>query len=192
MSEKAPRGATRYEAIIATLVGFLALCVSGYTAYMQRQQVRAQVWPILEYDTNNGPIGFSISNKGVGPAIIKHIIVKVDGAPMKNWLDVLEKISGFKRDQIHYTESDMNNHVLAPGEEQKILIPFGPDGGPINFDRTNELWKKLNESRLHVEVEICYSSTLDECWTLRASGLGPSTTTKCRNCPPRSVNSFEQ
>ncbi len=42
--EKATRGASRYDAIIATLVGFLALCVSGYTAYMQRQQVRAIVW----------------------------------------------------------------------------------------------------------------------------------------------------
>jgi len=33
--------------VIATIVGFLALCVSGYTAYMQRQQVRAATWPIL-------------------------------------------------------------------------------------------------------------------------------------------------
>jgi hypothetical protein len=45
--EKMRRGASRYDAIIATLVGFCALCVSGYTAYMQRQQVRAAVWPIL-------------------------------------------------------------------------------------------------------------------------------------------------
>ena len=45
--EKMRRGASRYGAIIATLVGFCALCVSGYTAYMQRQQVRAAVWPIL-------------------------------------------------------------------------------------------------------------------------------------------------
>ena len=65
------RGASRYDALIATLVGFLALCVSSYTAYMQRQQVRAAVWPILEFDSNNGPIQFTLANKGVGPAIIK-------------------------------------------------------------------------------------------------------------------------
>ena len=41
--EKATRGASRYDAVIATLVGFLALCVSGYTAYMQRQQVRLDI-----------------------------------------------------------------------------------------------------------------------------------------------------
>ena len=50
------RGASRYDVVIATIVGLLALCVSGYTAYMQRQQVRAAVWPILEFDSSNGPI----------------------------------------------------------------------------------------------------------------------------------------
>jgi|ERR1700730_372311 len=82
--EKVTRGASRYDAIIATLVGFCALCVSGYTAYMQRQQVRGAVWPILEFDTSNGPIQFTLANKGVGPAIIKHVVVKVDDQPVKN------------------------------------------------------------------------------------------------------------
>jgi hypothetical protein len=53
------------------------LCVSDYTAYMQRQQVRAPVWLILEFDTSNGPITFTLANKAVGPAIIKHVVVKV-------------------------------------------------------------------------------------------------------------------
>ena len=61
--EKATRGASRYDAVIATLVGFCALCVSGYTAYTRRQQVRAAVWPILEFDSSNGPIRFTLANK---------------------------------------------------------------------------------------------------------------------------------
>ena len=89
--QKETRRASRYDAVIATFVGFLALCVSGYTAYMQRQQVRAAVWPILEFDSGNGPIHFSLANKGVGPAIIKHVILMVDDQPVKNWAEVLEK-----------------------------------------------------------------------------------------------------
>ena len=81
---KETRGASRYDAIVATFVGLLALCVSGYTAYMQRQQVRAAVWPILEFDSSNGLIRFTLANKGVGPAIVKHVIVKVDDQPVKN------------------------------------------------------------------------------------------------------------
>lgn len=65
--EKQTRGASRYEAVIATLIGLLAVCVSAYTAYMQRQQVRA-VWPILEFGYSNHPdIHFTLANKGVGP-----------------------------------------------------------------------------------------------------------------------------
>src|SRR4030095_9538471 len=92
--EKETRAAIRYETVIATFIALLAVFVAGYTAYMQRQQVRAAVWPILEFDSSNGPIRFTLANKGVGPAIIKHVILKVDDQPVKNWAEVLEKILG--------------------------------------------------------------------------------------------------
>ena len=53
--EKATRGASRYDAVIATLVGLCAPRVFGYTAYVQSQQVRGAVWPILEFDSSNSP-----------------------------------------------------------------------------------------------------------------------------------------
>src|SRR5207244_10198817 len=90
--EKQTRGASRYDAVVATFVGFLALCVSGCTAYMQRQQVRAAVWPILEVDSSNGPdIHFTVSNKGVGQAIIRHVVMEMDGQAMKDWNEELDK-----------------------------------------------------------------------------------------------------
>src|SRR5216110_2096776 len=96
--EKATRVASRYDAVIATLVGFCALCVSGYTAYMQRQQVRAMVWPILEFVSSNDPnIHLSLANKGVGPAIIRHVTVKVDNQPVKDWIEALEILMGPKK-----------------------------------------------------------------------------------------------
>jgi len=92
--QKETRRASRYDAVIATLVGLCALCVSAYTAYVQRQQVRAAVWPILEFDSSNAPIHFTLANKGVGPAIIRHVILKVDAQPVRNWREALEKILG--------------------------------------------------------------------------------------------------
>src|SRR3954462_11493506 len=106
------RSATRYDAVIATLVGLCALCVSGYTAYMQRQQVRAMVWPILEFDTSNDPnIHLGLANKGVGPAMIRHVIVKVDGQPVTTWGGVVDKLVGPEKpddlNKSRYSESDM-------------------------------------------------------------------------------------
>jgi hypothetical protein len=82
------------------------LCVSAYTAYVQRQQVRAAVWPILEFDSGNGPIHFTLANKGVGPAIIRHVIVMVDGQPVRNWKEALQKMLG--PGEHLFSESDMS------------------------------------------------------------------------------------
>ena len=182
--------ASRYDAVIATLVGLLALCVSGYTAYMQRQQVRAAVWPILEFDTSNGPdIHFTISNKGVGPAIIRHVIVKVDGQPVKNWNELLDKFLG--REKHRFSESDINGHVFGANESMDVFTPRDSDGNPLT-DRSNPLWEKMNEARSHVSVEVCYSSTLGESWILRAGGMTAGATTETSQCPTRSEISFQQ
>jgi len=188
---RATRAASRYDAVIATLVGLCALCVSGYTAHVQRQQVRAAVWPILEFDSSNAPdIHFTLANKGVGPAIIRHVIVRVDGQPVRNWKEALGRILG--PGEHLFSESDMSGHVFAAGESMTPLTPRDPENNPLNFDKSNPLWVKMNKDRLRVSVEICYCSTLDECWTLRASGLTPSTTTETRHCPTSSAISFQQ
>jgi hypothetical protein len=187
--EKETRGASRYDAVVATFVGFLALCVSGYTAYMQRQQVRAAVWPILEFDSSNGPdIHFTVSNKGVGPAIIRHVIVKVDDKPMKNWDVVLDKFLGPGKHR--YSESDINGHVFAAGEAITVFTPHDPEGNALT-DRSNPLWVEMNKGRSRLAVEICYSSTLGECWTLRAGAMTPGTTTQTRGCPKPSAATFQ-
>ena len=184
------RRASRYDAVIATPVGLCALCVSAYIAYVQRQQVRAAVWPILEFDSSNAPIHFTLANKGVGPAIIRHVIVKVDGQPVRNWKEALGRILG--PGEHLGSESDMSGCVFAAGESMTVFTPHDPENQPLNFEKSNPLWVKLNKDRLRVTVEICYCLTLGECWTLRAGGLTPSTTTETRRCPSRSATSFQQ
>ena len=188
--ERETRRASRYDAVIATFVGVCALCVSGYTAYVQRQQVRAAVWPILEFASSNGPeIRFTVANKGVGPAITRHVVVKVDGQPVKNWKEVLDKFLGPAEHR--YSESDMTGHVFAAGESMDVFIPHDPEGNALT-DRSNPLWVEMNKDRGRLSVEICYCSTLGECWTLRASGLTASITTETRRCPTPSAITFQQ
>jgi hypothetical protein len=189
--QRAKRGASRYETIIATLVGVCALGVAGYTAYMQRQQVRAAVWPILECYSSNAPdIHFTLSNKGVGPAIIRNVIVTVDGQPVRNWVEALEKLLG---PGMHfYSESDMSRHVLSAGESMTIFTPRDPDNNPILYDRSNPLYLQMNKDRLRVAFEICYCSTLGECWTLRSDERNNVSTTETGRCPSSSATTFQQ
>jgi hypothetical protein len=182
--------ATRYEAIIATLVGVSALFVSGYTAYVQRQQVRATVWPILEYTTSNDPrIRFTVNNKGVGPAIVRHVLVSVDGEPVRRWTEALQKLLG--PGPYNFTQSTISGHTFSAGESLDVMVPHDPLGGQAN-DKSNALLAALDRERGRVGVEICYCSTLGECWILRSGGPKGNSTTETRTCPDTSATTFQE
>jgi hypothetical protein len=92
-------------------------------------------------------------------------------------------------------ESDMNNRVLSANESVPVFIAHDADHNPVTFDKSNPLSVSLNKERFRVSVEICYCSTMGECWTLRAGGLNgpnPNSTAECRSCPSRSELTFQQ
>lgn len=149
---------------IASLVGLLALLVSAYTAYIQRQQVRAQVWPYLtrawvdpsEMDpTSTGGTlhKLAVFNKGVGPAIVRSMQVSVDGKPQATWQGVFNAL-GMSSAKIGY--SSLNGNVLSPGETLPIVV--FPD---------KVVASQFRESMsVRGRISVCYCSTLGECWML--------------------------
>ena len=139
-------------AIVAALVGFLALGVSGYTAYIQRQQVRAQVWPWLVAGNNDLEHSIEVLNKGAGPAIVANAQVFVDDKPQPTWDAVLDAL-GMPRPH-PFQQSTINPNVLTPGERVTI-IKFPED----------DVWKRFRaEATKRVAMNICFCSTLGDCW----------------------------
>jgi hypothetical protein len=138
-------------AIIAALVGLLALCVSGYTAYIQHQQVRAQVWPYLEAGNDDGNQAIYVYNKGVGPAIVKSVQVFIDGKPQSTWADVLTALGVPPHD---YVQSTLNPGVISAGEQVRAIKV-----------KDDERWKTFRSAAVaRMTMNICFCSTLDECW----------------------------
>jgi hypothetical protein len=137
--------------IVASLVGLLALVVAGYTAYIQREQVRAQVWPYLIPGNNDLTQSLVVNNKGVGPAIVRGVQVWVDGKPQTDWDHVLTKLG---LPPHHFTQTTINHGVLSPGEELQI-IRF-PD---------QDRWQRFRAAAAdRMAIDICFCSTLGECW----------------------------
>src|SRR5262249_33862636 len=113
-------------AVIAAFVGLLALLVSGYTAYLQRQQVRAQVWPYLEPGMSGSKREVILFNKGVGPAIIRSVQVLVDGKPQRNWSTVFAAL-GIPYDH-HIPYSTINGVVISANDHiDQLLFPTTED-----------------------------------------------------------------
>ena len=86
----------------------------------------------------------------------------------------------------------MSGRVFAAGESMTVFTPRDSENNPLNFDKSNPLWVKMNKERFRVTAEICYCSTLGECWTLRAGGMTPGATTETRRCQTPSGITFQQ
>ncbi|MGH8426685.1 MAG: hypothetical protein ACRES7_01715 [Gammaproteobacteria bacterium] len=176
-------------AIIASLIGLLAIFVSAYTAWNGHQQTRAQVWPYLEMgESDSLPTdiiknGVFVShggtlvaiNSGVGPAIVRHVEVLVNGKPQPDWTHVFKAL-GFHSGLPHGTSS-FNDKVLSPGQTLNFLLVFGQK----NWVRFKP---KLVSS---VVIRACYCSTLGECWIstldLRNGSPGGQPTGSCPQIP---------
>jgi hypothetical protein len=144
-------------AIIASLIGFLALLVGAYTAWVERytadiqlQQVRAQVWPYLLLGNNDLQSSLEIYSRGVGPALVDSVQFRIDGKPQRDWGSVLETLGlpphGFQA-------STLADNVLSPGG-QITWVKF----------RDATTYKHLMEAFSRIEIQVCYCSSLGDCW----------------------------
>jgi len=119
------------------------------------------------------------------PALTRDVIVKVDDQPVKNWREAMEKLLG--PGEHLFSESDMSGGVLAPNESMTVVTPCDPNNNPLAFYKSNPLWVTMNKERFRLTAEICYSSTLGECSTLRSGGLTSGTTAGTCRCPTPSA-----
>jgi hypothetical protein len=162
----APRHPDRLAALASGFIGALALAVATYNVYLQRQQIRAQVWPRLEWHYSNIQ-GFSylLHNSGVGPAEIRSVRISVDGKPVPDWSAIQQLILG-KTSSMTY--ASMSGRVLGAGVEIK----------PLQLPDSKEA-ETFAEQANRIQIEVCYCSTLDECWLL-AGNKRPESVGNCQ------------
>lgn len=148
-----PRDWGGWAAVIASLIGLLALCVSGYTAWLQRQQVRAQVWPLLETGISPSNRQMLLMNKGVGPARVGGLQLFVDGKAQHDWDSAMRSLG--LQDMKMPPYSTANGIVVSSGERLQQLAFLDAD----DFARFEAQYRRI-------DLKICYCSALDECWVL--------------------------
>jgi hypothetical protein len=167
-------------AVIAALVGFLALMVSAYTAYIQRQQTRAQVWPRLLVGDRPADRLVVIYNKGMGPAIVRSVQVYVAGHPQPDW-DHVAAAQGLKF-SAPPKSSTIGSVVISPGEELHLLR-YASD-----TDFTQAVYAEKA-----AELRICYCSVLDDCWVMDDRQQNPALrVTEAKNCPVDPASDFTE
>jgi hypothetical protein len=170
----------RITAVMAVLIGALALAVSMYTAYLQHAQVRAQTWPLLQLWQSNVNRTFSVSNRGVGPARIIDAKVFVDGVEAENFADVFQLLSGQEK-LPSSLQSYFARRVLAANEDV-TMIQFEQDADFAVF----------MDNRDRIDFDLCYCSVLDDCY--RIDERAPSEQEYVRpvpRCPVGTAGKFQ-
>ena len=179
--ETPDRRAVRWDAVaavIASLVGFLALLIAAYTAYVQRytaniqlQQVRAQVWPYLLGANSDNRQEYMWINKGVGPALVKSLRVTVGGRPQHDWKAVMRSL---RLDPINYGQSTFNRNVISAGETLDWL-KFKDHSDFRRF--------RAAAQQIGLGYKVCYCSTLGECWITDATAGHGNRRSQVERCP---------
>lgn len=158
-------------AIGALLVSALAMLTSLLQTSIQRNQERAMVWPHVSAGAQYSASGFAFvaQNKGLGPALVHHVQLRIDGETVAGWPAVLDRAlgpgHGYGWDQVQ--ANDVAGTILAADESRVMFrIPW------------DERTRKAFGGGLRVEAALCYCSFLGECW-LSGKGLDHARVDAC-------------
>ena len=154
-----------FIAVAALVVSISAVAVGLYEAALQRRHDRAEVWPHVEITTYTSPEGakLSVENSGIGPALIKSVVVTVDGKRNHNWNEVLTALLGHTAPQ-PLSNSTIAESALRPGDKVTLV-------GVPNGDMPPAFWHAIGR----VGLVVCYGSVFDEYWQLTDSAIGRRT-----------------
>ena len=185
MSEQPSKLRLRFEtvgSIVAIVVGVIALFVSWDQARVMRQDVAASVWPALQIDgfadTSSGSlaIGLRITNAGVGPALIERISIYERGELVTELDDVQRRVGGTP-DMSYQTAT---GRILAAGAVlEPFVFRYAP--GTVPEALPGDLDSRVASGALTDawEVEVCYCSSLGQCWTADTEPPPPVETARC-------------
>jgi hypothetical protein len=169
----------RLGALASGFVAVLALVISAYTVYLQRQQLKAQLWPRVLIEaarTDHDHFTVSLKNRGVAPAEVRAFRLTVAGEYTTDWFDWLKRI-GLKQgvQEIEGGSFSMN----APEGE---VIGVGEDLEIFKTDSLQAISLALADD--DTAMSLCYCSVLDDCWVYDApAGEAKATTTPVERCP---------
>lgn len=156
-------------AVGITIISLCALIVSVYQTHilqeereLMREYSRASVWPHLDYriekaHNKDGSINqfvISLTNSGVGPAIITDVRVKYNDTIAKNWWHLFEIMEIPDSINRGIGNSVFNGQVIKIGETVKIL----------NLNKNSPLANAFFERIKGLSIEIYYKSIYGEKW----------------------------
>lgn len=189
---------TESVSIVVAICAILISAASFYATYLQAQsaerQVRAMTLPLIRFEHSNfdsqlneRAISFTLTNAGVGPAIIKNVEFLVEDESFSNvrryfaacCSSEFEAYQAFESELEQQEEVDILDggmitrplgDVVIPGQSRYTFLQL------YRSDQYGQFWDKLDQERFGAQLRMCYCSLLDECYIYDTNGTVSETT----------------
>ncbi len=147
-------------ALCAVTISIATLFVYLYQAHIMQKQQHTSVWPYVEWLYNNANDQFSITvtNKGIGPAIVTHVEMKLDNKVIADNFELYRTLLGTTRFEV--VNSTLDDRVISPGETIELFHIY--DKHKARAIDSLLIW---NSSPHTFSLSICYCSVYGDCWT---------------------------
>jgi hypothetical protein len=147
------------EYAVAATAFFVSVCslfIYVYQSKLMAEQQQVAVWPYVQWSTTNAEsFDLQAENKGVGPALVRKVVMKYKGQVVAGNRGLVAAVLGPDRD-LNWENSALQGIVLSPGE--KVTMFSIPD----------KLAGRAFEAKLDAgqfAMEITYCSIYGRCWT---------------------------
>jgi len=188
MTKMTPHDRLQYAfAITALVFSALALLVAILELRAARDTFNADIWPYLQLsvDVNESGAGVTVSNRGLGPGIIRSArLMNTDGsvavdmaAPSpEQWAVILQDGSG-----VSVSGTWAMGRAISPGEDVQITRLIA-DLEALEASDADGMMTARDVVEIFIThpVEICFCSIAQDCWFERSDSLaGPQPIDHC-------------
>jgi hypothetical protein len=154
----------------AIVIAVASLAITLYEARATREHDRMSVWPRLSQAASDsgGHYDRTITNVGLGPALVKSFAVRLDDTLRTSWTPVVAALLGPAREAPWFFSMVGPGTVILPGQTVHVLTIVTKDQSAAVL---------AQDAR--VVGQLCYCSLYDECWTSASTRAEPSATSTC-------------
>jgi hypothetical protein len=159
--------------VIAFVISLIALLLSGWQFFSDRDFRKRMARPELAFTTNMSPQGikYDLANIGTGAALVQWFEVAVDQLPQKSWHTMFAALG--ETGTVPNVSYTLPEAIAWPPDAQKTILQVGRGSAA---DRVF-----ANRSRL--EMRVCYCSVLGACWI--SSSRGERKVKDVASCEPK-------
>jgi len=180
-------------ALSAIFISLVSLVVAIEHGRTEEKLVAASSWPFVVFEDSlddvvggKGTYTLLVANRGVGPARIKWLRLRLDGHPVTTHEQLVAACCGYPAHLPGETEAELRDGLVNANRVATVLSPRD-EINVLTMQRLPQTvapWAKLTLVEPRLTVAACYCSVLGDCWTTDLSETAdPQRVRQCTQGP---------